>query len=280
MVRPYLQIDRIRVGNVQKSDANSITFAFCNHFSSVGKSYANKIAKSNKKIKEYIQNIEMSNNSLFLTPITETELKSLISPLPNKMSSGYDNLNNILLKQIKESVTKPMTICVNKSLTEGLFPQAMKLADVYPLFKSKYKSETNNYHPISLLLTLSKLLEKVIYKRVYSFLDKTNQIYKSQYGFRSGHSCENAVGELIGAILKGFQSNKYTVGLFLDLSKVFNMLKHMILIDKLHYYGICGVALDWFCSCLSDRKLRVKYCVTSTGKTEFSSYQDVTYGVP
>ena len=140
---------------------------------------------------------------------------------------------------------------------------------MYLLFKSKSKSETNNYRPISLFLTLSKLLEKVIYDRVYNFLNETNQIYDSQYGFRSGHSCENTVSELISAILKGFQNKKFTAGLFLDLSKAFDMLKHSILIDKLNYYGICGVALDWFRSYLTDRKIRVKCCVSSTGKTVF-----------
>ena len=88
-----------------------------------------------------------------------------------------------------------MTICVNKSLSEGLFPQVMNFVDVCPLFKSKDKSETSNYRQISLLLTLSKLLEKIIYDKVYTFLNNTNQVYLSQYGLRSGHSCENAVSE-------------------------------------------------------------------------------------
>ena len=173
-----------------------------------------------------------------------------------------------------------MTICVNKSLSEGLSPQVMKLADVCPLFKSKDRSETNNYRPISLLLTLSKLLEKIICEKVYTFLDSTNQIYVSQYGFRSGHSCENAISELVSAVLKGFQSNKYTVGVFLNLSKAFDTLEHTILLDKLHYYGIRGIAHDWFRSYLSNRKMRVKCLVSSTGKTEFSEYADITYGTP
>ena len=151
-----------------------------------------------------------------------------------------------------------MTTCVNKSLSEGLFPQVMKLADVCPLFKSKNRSETNNYRPISLLLTLSKLLEKIICEKVYTFLNNTNQIYVSQYGFRSGHSCENAISELVSAVLKGFQSNKYTIGVFLDLSKAFDTLEHTILLEKLHYYGIRGTAHDWFRSYLSNRKMRVK----------------------
>ena len=266
--------------NIYKADAQSITSAFCNHFSKVGRSYAEKISKSNRKIEDFIRNIEINNHSLFLTPISESELRSLINALPNKNSSGHDNINNVLLKQIKDSVVNPMTICVNKSLSEGLFPQVMKLADVCPLFKSKDRSETNNYRPISLLLTLSKLLEKIICEKVYTFLDNTNQIYVSQYGFRSGNSCENTISELVSAVLKGFQSNKYTVGVFLDLSKAFDTLEHTILLDKLHYYGIRGIAHDWFRSYLSNRKMRVKCLVSSTGKTEFSEYADITYGTP
>ena len=152
-------IDKIKVDNLYKSNAKSITSAFCNHFSKVGKSYAEKISKSNKKIKDYLRNIEINSHNLFLTPITESELKSLITALPNKNSSGHDNVNNVLLKQIKDSVVKPMTICVNKSLSEGLFPQVMKLADICPLFKSKDKSETNNYRPISVTNTIKTVRE-------------------------------------------------------------------------------------------------------------------------
>ena len=258
----------------------TITSDFCNHFSKIGKSYAEKISKSNRKIEDFIRNIEINNRRLFLTPISESKLRSLINALPNKNSSGHDNINNVLLKQIKDSVVNPMTICVNKSLSEGLFPQVMKLADVCPLFKSKDRSKTNNYRPISLLLTLSKLLEKIVCEKVYRFLDNTNQIYVSQYGFRRGHSCGNAISELVIAVLKGFQSNKYTVGVFLDLSKAFDTLEDTILLDKLHYYGIRGIAHDWFRSYLSNRKMRVKCLVSSTGKTKFSEYADITYGTP
>ena len=191
-----------------------------------------------------------------------------------------DNINNILLKQIKHSIVKPLTIIINKSFSEGKFPHAIKLADVCPLFKSKDRKEPNNYRPISLLLTLSKLLEKVMYTWVYNFLAETEQIYNSQYGFRSGHSCEHTVSELVSAVLKGFQNNEFTLGLFLDLSKAFDMLDHKILLDKLWKYGIRGTALNWFASYLSDRKIRVKCMVTSTGKIEYSSYEAINYGAP
>ena len=87
-------IDRIRVGNVYRTDAITITSEFCNHFSTVGKHIADKISKSTKKIEDDTHNIEIKNQSLFLKPTTEAEINSFICALPNKMSSGYDNLNN------------------------------------------------------------------------------------------------------------------------------------------------------------------------------------------
>ena len=81
---------------------------------------------------------------------------------------------------------------------------------------------------------------------------ETDQIYNSQYGFRTGHNCEHAVSELTSAVLKGFQQNEFTLGVFLDLSKAFDTLDHQILLTKLSKYGIWGMALDWFASYLSE----------------------------
>ena len=78
----------------------------------------------------------------------------------------------------------------------------MKYAEIVPLYKSKSKLEASNYRQISLLITISKILEKIIYSRMYEFLDNTNQIYHSQYGFRVKHSCEHAIGELVSNIVK------------------------------------------------------------------------------
>ena len=136
-----------------------------------------------------------------------------------------------------------------------------------------------NYRPISLLITMSKILEKVVYVRVYNFLVETGQLYQSQYGFRSGHSCQNAISELKGTILKNQEENKLTIGVFIDLSKAFDTLSHDILLRKLHKYGIRGTTLDWFRSYLSDRSMRVKI-QSSNGKIEYSSYHPLSYGTP
>ena len=134
----------------------------------------------------------------------------------------------------------------------------MKLADISPLFKSKLDNEANNYRSISLLMTISKVLEKNVYQRTYCFMEKTGQIYNSQYGFRSQHSCESAVAELASEIIKGQQNDMYTLALFLDLSKAFDTLEHKVLLDKMYRYGIRGISLNWFKSYLENRKIKSK----------------------
>ena len=97
-----------------------------------------------------------------------------------------------------------------------------------------------------------------MYKRTYGHLEKNEQLYKSQYGFRSNHSCEHAVSELVGEVLKANDCNKYTISVFLDLSKAFDTLRHTILYSKLERYGIRGTCLDWYKSYLSERSLKLK----------------------
>ena len=98
-----------------------------------------------------------SSKTLFLRPTTRQELIQLIHKLPNKSSSGYDKVSNIILKHLVDEIVHPLEIIFNKSLYEVIFPNNMKQADVVPLYKSRDKQECINYRPISLLITLSKI---------------------------------------------------------------------------------------------------------------------------
>ena len=173
-----------------------------------------------------------------MTPCTEPEVSKLIQQLPSKMSSGHDNISNILLKCIGPCVVSPLVTIFNESLTMGIFPDVMKLAEVVPLYKTKAKFLETNYRPISLLTTISKVLEKIMYCRVYTFLNDNEQLYESQYGFHNRHSCDNAVGEVISQIVKNLESNQTSIALFLDLSKAFDTLDHELLLHKMDRYGL------------------------------------------
>ena len=200
--------------------------------------------------------------------------------MPNKKSAGYDKINNVLLKELHPVIVRPLSLIFNKSLLEGTFPSQMKHAETVPLHKAKEKYQVDNYHPISLLPTLSKLLEKLLHSRTYKFLEKHQILYNSQYGFRPHHSCENAISELLAKIIKGNDKNEHTIALFLDLSKAFNTLDHDILFKKLELYGIWGTALRWYSSYLKDRTLKVKLKMNSNEGFVYSSKQNINYGTP
>ena len=232
-----------------------------------------------RNIDYYTSKIEHNKKSMFLNPTNIHEIGKVIENLKNKHSSGHDNVSNYLIKRLKEVMITPLCIIINKSLEEGVFPTRMKNAEVVPLYKGKDRLNKNNYRPISLLLTISKILEKVVYSQTYTFMEKTNQFYEGQYGFRTKYSCENAVQNLLSDIVKGESLNKITKAIYLDLSKAFDTLSHPILFQKLMKYGIQGKALEWFQNYLSDRSMTVK-CSTGSVQTIYSDVYALEYGAP
>ena len=147
----------------------------------------------------------MNRESVFFNPTNELEIEKIIKKLPNKKSSGHDNIDNVLLKELSPGLLRVLTTVFNESLQEGTFPDIFKLAEVVPLHKGKTTTAIDNYRPISLLSTISKILEKIVYKRIYEFLNNTNQITTSQYGFRANHGCDHAIGELLSELVKNIQ---------------------------------------------------------------------------
>ena len=101
---------------------------------------------------------------MLLLPTSQQEVNRIIDGLLSKSSSGHDDVSNILLKSLKSSLTYPMTLILNQSLETGTFPERMKLAEVIPLYKNKATDHLVNYRPISLLMTMLKVLEKIVYK--------------------------------------------------------------------------------------------------------------------
>ena len=215
-------IEYITVANINISNPIEISNHFGKFYANLGESLAKDIKSERNKINEFLAKIPRCLNTLFLNPITKSEINHYIDKLPPKNSFGYDNISNKLLKQIKHSILTPLTHIFNLSLKNGIFPDNMKLAEIIPLYKKREKVYMENYRPISLLITISKLLEKCVYKRLYGFLDKNNILYKKQYGFRSNHSCEQAIQDLCSHILINKEKNLITTVIYLDLSKAFD----------------------------------------------------------
>ena len=254
------------------TNKQTIADAFCKQFANVGAKYANKINKSNYTFNRYM--INRNPNSIFFTPTDEYEVQQIISNLKKKRSSGHDNISSHLLKQLQFSLKAPLTTLINKSMTEGIMPDKLKVAKVIPLYKAKERDNMENYRPISILPAMSKVYEKIIFKRIYSFLDKDNILHDSQYGFRPNRCTIDAILDLHEQVQEAFDKKQYSIGLFFDLSKAFDTLDHQILIKKLEWYGIRGKALKWIQNYLTNRYLYVDY-----GGVE-SHLTPLTHGVP
>ena len=216
-------------------------------------------------------------NSIVLKSTTSPEIDRIIKSLPNKSSHGHDEISNNMLKALRTSISFPLCHIFNQSLLEGNFPEKMKWAEIIALYKGKSMDITAKYHPISLLITVSKVLEKIIYVRLYSYLEKNNILLPSQYGFHSKCSCEQVITELVGYVLQSKNHNKQSTSIYLDLSKAFDTLDHNIFLTKLDSYGIRGIANSWFKSYLKDRSLIAKV-TTGLNQTIKSDRFNITYG--
>ena len=273
-------INKINMDGIIVEQSKEIANSLANHFANIGKTLSDKLPQPKNSINSYINKIPTCPSSMYLNPTCPLEIDDIIRNMQNKKSSGYDNISNQMLKWLRPVITRPLSLIFNMSLEQGIFPNNMKIAEIVPLHKGGDESQCNNYRPISLLITISKILEKLMYSRTYKFLELNNILFQSQYGFRTQHSCTDAISELTGEITKNKENGIYTIGVFLDLSKAFDTLPHAILLNKMNKYGIRGIANKWFASYLETRVLRVKCSVASSKKKTISDDKPIEIGTP
>ena len=256
------------------TDPIQISNEFNKYFSNIGNKLTNTIPSSKLSADHYM-NLQPKNiSSVFISPTSDNEILNIVRQMKNKKSSGTDNLSSQLLKTCIWSILTPLTDIFNASLMTGIFPDKLKIAKIIPIFKKGDQSQYSNYRPIALLSNLSKILEKLMYKRLSSFLNKHKIISNSQYGFLKNKSTEDAILELQNLITNNIHENNLTGSIFLDLSKAFDTLDHFTLLKKLNHIGIRGNALSWFTSYLTNRMQLVHF------NSHPSNLLPVTIGVP
>ena len=261
----------ITSNGVPCTDNTDIANNFNIYFTTVGNTLAANLPQTDN---DPIELIESNPDNLFCIPTTPAEINNIILHSKSKKSTGFDNIDSYIVKQIAPQIVNQLANIFNKSFLTGIVPSKLKIAKVIPLYKTKDPALFSNYRPISLLPFFSKILERLMYNRLYNFLTEHNILSMNQFGFRKNYSTFLALMDLVDSISKNIDEGNYSIGIFLDLSKAFDTINHTILLDKLCRYGIRGVTLNWFKHYLNDRKQFVSYNNTT------SASMKVTCGVP
>ena len=162
---------------------NSKNFAehFKKLFTEIGTNTQNKILPTKKYYTDYLLN--PNNETFFITPTTDEEISDIISDLNISKSTGPNSIPPKVMKQIKDVILAPLAKLINRSFHNGVFPNILKIAEVITIFKSESRVACNNYRSISLLSNIGKIIEKLMHKRLYSFLESQNCFYPAQFGF-------------------------------------------------------------------------------------------------
>ncbi len=163
---------------------------FKNFFTSIGVKFSETVKPTHIKPEDYmpiLQNIQ----ELDLGTTNQVHVCDIIKSLQSKNSMDVDGISTKLLKFLAIELSWPLVHIFNLSLTTGVFPDRLKFSSTVPIFKSGRNNLCDNYRPIALLSTLSKILEKMVSVKLVNNLDRNKILYEHQYGFQHGKNRPN-----------------------------------------------------------------------------------------
>jgi hypothetical protein len=189
---------------------------------------------------------------------TEAEVYSVICKLSSKKSSGWDEISVETLKRISLFILKPLCHLINCSFKAGKFPKNMKLAKIIAIYKKGEKEDANNYRPIAITSSFSKVFEKIFLNRLEYHFEQNNIINPQQHGFQKNKSTVTALFDFASQIYNSIDAREKINVILYDFSNAFGTLYPQLLLRKLKIYGVTDDAISWLCCFLTQREQYVQ----------------------
>ena len=248
------------------------------YFANVGETLANEILDRTQMTESKLLQLQSQSNgqgtSFYLHPTDKYEVANITKSLKNTNSCGWDGITSLFFKKYINILAEPIASITNTCFQQGIFPNPLKKTIIIPKFKSGKKHEICNYRPISLLPTLSKIIEKIINNRLKVYLTKNNILALNQFGFQNNKSTSDALKSLTSNIINLLDNRVKCMGIFLDLKKAFDTVSVPLLLKKLENVGVRGLPHQLFTSYLTNRKQMLSI------NNLLSDETNVKYGVP
>lgn len=225
----------------------------------------------------FSHNIKQNDQSMFLKPLSSSQVCEFGKKIKNKHSSGVDDIPTSIVKFAIPLIKNVLCYIINNAFKYGIFPNQLKVALIKPLYKKDNIEEMENYRPISLLPAFSKLFELAMCQQLTDFFHKCNLFNTIQHGYMAGKSTLTAIFKFVTHISESIEKGNLTIGMCLDLSKAYDCINPTLLLKKLELYGVRGNAYNLFQSYLTNRQQKVQ--ITKNGKTYFSNLMENKTGI-
>ena len=270
--RGSTKVNELDLNGTSVTDSNEIAESLNDYFSNIGPNLAHQIENSDCDFKDYIKPKKSEFAAFNLVSVNH--VYQLLSTLSSAKATGLDKISSKLIKLSAPIVCDTLTYIFNQSITHCIFPNEWKMARVIPIFKNGKRNLPGNYRPISILPSISKIMERILHTQLYKYLTDNDILSDRQFGFRKNRSTTTALLDCTNDWYINIDRKCFNLVVLIDLKKAFDTVNHEILIKKLELAGIKDNALKLLKCYLTNRtqKCEVNGCT--------SNENDVKCGVP